>query len=380
MTSTVVARGLGDRPDDPQSGATAADMLDALWGEVVGQPQLVDGLRSAAADPVQAYLLVGPEGSGKRAAATAFAAELVARGLDETAARRAVSLAGGGVHPSVHLVERVGANITVGEAREVVKAAARAPSEGSLQVFILDEFHLVHEAAPALLKAIEEPERGTMFVVLAEEVTEGLVTIASRCAQYTLPPVPVEAVRDRLIADGIEPDVALQAARRAGGSFRRARLLAGDSALVTRSDAWHGAPARLDGTGATLCVVADELLELIEGVLEPITVKHGEEVAAFEELVETTGDPARGRRKAMEDRHKREARRLRTDELISGALALLGSYRQAVTEGAGAATEAYVKAASAVQQFTDAIRANANEPLALRALLLELDARGQVQR
>jgi DNA polymerase-3 subunit delta' len=350
MTSAVVDSGSGDRPDDPQSGATAADMLDALWGEVVGQPQLVGELRAAAADPVQAYLLVGPEGSGKRAAATAFAAELVARGLDETAARRAVSLAGGGVHPSVHLVERVGANISVGEAREVVKAAARAPSEGNLQIFILDEFHLVHEAAPTLLKVIEEPERGTMFVVLAEEVTEGLVTIASRCAQYTLPPVPVDAVRERLTAEGIEPEVALQAARRAGGSFRRAQLLAGDSALVTRSDAWNGAPSRLDGTGATLCVVADELLELIEGVLEPIAVKHEEEVAAFEEMVETTGDPARGRRKAMEDRHKREARRLRTDELISGALALLGSYRQAVTEGSDAATEAYVKAAAAVKR------------------------------
>lgn len=375
MTPTASTPGLSDRTVASPSGATASDMLDALWAEVVGQPQLVNDLRAAAADPVQAYLLVGPEGTGKRAAATAFAAELVAGGLDEPAAQRAVSLTGNGMHPSVHLVERVGANISVGEARDVVKAAARAPSEGNLQVFILDEFHLVHEAAPTLLKAIEEPERGTMFVVLAEEVTEGLVTIASRCARYTLPPVPVDAVRDRLTTEGVEPDVALEAARRADGSFRRARLLARDAALVTRSDAWHGAPARLDGTGATLCVVADELLELIEGVLEPIAAKHAEEVAAFEEMVEMTGDKATGRRKAMEDRHKREARRLRTGELISGALALLGSYRRSAAEGAGVSTEAYVQAASAVQQFTDAIRSNANEPLALRALLLQLDPR-----
>lgn len=373
MTPSVTTAGSGDPQVLSSPGSTAADMLDGLWAEVVGQPQLVQDLRAAAADPVQAYLLVGPEGAGKRAAATAFAAELVARGLDEQAARRALSLARGGVHPSVHLVERVGASITIGEARDVVRAAARAPSEGNVQVFILDEFHLVDEAAPTLLKTIEEPVRGTMFVVLAEEVTEGLVTIASRCARYTLPPVPMDAVRERLIGEGVEPDAALQAARRADGSVRRARLLARDAGLVTRSNAWHGAPARLDGTGASLCVVADELLESIDGLLEPITAGHELEVATFEEMVEMTGDRAKGRRKAMEDRHKREARRLRTGELISGALALLGSYRRSATEGANVSIEAYVHAASAVQQFTDAIRANANEPLALRALLLQLD-------
>lgn len=361
-------------------GETSAELLDALWAEVVGQPRIVDDLRAAAADPVHAYLFVGPEGAGKRAAAVAFAAELVAHGLDEPRARRAVSLVAGGVHPSVHLVERVGAGISTDEARGVVKAAARAPAEGSVQVFILDEFHLVKDAAPTLLKAIEEPEKGTIFVVLAEEVTEGLVTIASRCARFTLPPVPEDAVRDGLIARGVEPDFASEVARRADGSFRRACLLSHDPELVARRDAWHGAPARLDGTGATVCMVADDLLERTEGVLVPIVTGHTQELAAFEETVELTGSGASGRRKAMEDRHRREARRLRTDELLSGALALLGTYRRAAVEDRGAAAAAYVHAAAAVQRFTEAIRANANEPLALRALLMELDVHAEVHR
>ena len=378
MTPSAAADSPAHRPERSNAEMTSTDMLEALWAEVVGQPRLVEGLRAAARDPVQAYLLVGPEGSGKRAAATAFAAELVSDRLDEPAARRAVSLVASGVHPSVHLVERVGPSITVDEARDVVKAAARVPSEGAVQVFILDEFHLVSEAAPTLLKAIEEPERGTMFVVLAEEVTEGLVTIASRCARFTLPSVAVDALSEALVAEGVEPGSALEAARRAGGSVRRARLLARDAALVSRRGAWENAPARLDGTGATLCAVADELLELIDGVLEPITAKHQQEVAAFEETVEVTGENAKGRRKAMEERHKREARRLRTDELVSGASALLGAYRRSAVE-VGGSPRAYVHAASAVQQFTDAIRANANEPFALRALLLDLEAQGVSQ-
>ena len=49
------------------------------WDEVVGQPSVVALLRSAAAgDPVHAWLFLGPMGSGKRAAARAFAGELLA--------------------------------------------------------------------------------------------------------------------------------------------------------------------------------------------------------------------------------------------------------------------------------------------------------------
>lgn len=49
------------------------------WDEVVGQDATVSMLRSSAAgDPVHAWLFVGPRGSGKRAAARAFAADLLA--------------------------------------------------------------------------------------------------------------------------------------------------------------------------------------------------------------------------------------------------------------------------------------------------------------
>ena len=45
-----------------------------LWDEVVGQQDAVKRLQAAVDSPVHAYLLVGPEGSGTREAARAFAA------------------------------------------------------------------------------------------------------------------------------------------------------------------------------------------------------------------------------------------------------------------------------------------------------------------
>ncbi|MBK5222167.1 MAG: DNA polymerase III subunit delta', partial [Acidimicrobiia bacterium] len=52
-------------------------MID-VWADVVGQEAAVAQLQGAVVAPVHAYLFVGPQGSGRRAAARAFAAELLA--------------------------------------------------------------------------------------------------------------------------------------------------------------------------------------------------------------------------------------------------------------------------------------------------------------
>ena len=70
---------------------------------------------------------------------------------------------------------------------------------------VLDEFHLVSPAAAAtLLKTIEEPPPGTYFVVLADEVTPDLVTIASRCARVDFPPLSDDTMQDALVAKGAD--------------------------------------------------------------------------------------------------------------------------------------------------------------------------------
>jgi len=171
-----------------------------LWGAVVGQASAVAQLRAAARAPVHAYLLVGPRGSGKRALARAFAAALLSSGRAGDDAVRHAQLALAEAHPDLTVVERRGASIQAEQADEVIGAAARASVEGGGKVIVLDEFHLVTpQVGNKLLKSIEEPPAGTVFVVLADDVTPDLVTIASRCVRVDLGAVPVEALVDALV-------------------------------------------------------------------------------------------------------------------------------------------------------------------------------------
>lgn len=361
------------------SDAVGVDPVDP-WSEVVGQPVAVGQLRAAARSPVHAYLLVGPEGSGRRAAARAFAADLLAEGLDAAAADRARRLALAEAHPSLQVVERSGPFITTDDARSVVRRAAMRPPEGSRQVFLLVDFHLVRDAAPILLKAIEEPPAGTFFVVLADRIPPELSTIASRCVQVDFHPVPEADLARRLVDDGVDPDVAAVAASSAAGSLTRARLLAQDPEVANRRQAWATAPIRLDGTGATAAAVVDELLGSIEAVLVPLAELQERERAELVARAEEVGAELRkGDLKDVDDRHRREQRRVRTDELRAGLAVLVGAYRDALAAGAVPAEE-FLAAADAVQALCDGLAFNPNEGLQLRALFASLPALEQSLR
>ena len=347
------------------------DAVTDLWSEVVGQDAAVAQLRAAAASPVHAYLLVGPEGSGKRAAARAFAAELLGSGLDDAGAERARHLAATESHPSLLVVERDGASLSKDQVEEVVRQASLAPPEGDLQVIVLVDVHLVGVAAPTLLKTLEEPPETTVFVVLAEVVPPELVTIASRCVRVELTAVPEDLLVDRLVAEGVEHGAARLAAAGSGGSLSRARLLAADPEFAARRDAWYGAPERLDGTGGAACVVADELAASIDGVLEPLSALQEAETARFLASFEAAGaEPRKGDLTRLEARHKREQRRVRVDELRAGLAVLVGRYRDALSEGADHAD--FLTAAGAVQELCDGLAFNPNEGLQLRALMVRL--------
>jgi len=343
------------------------------FAEVIGQEVAVAFLRSALDRPVHAYLFVGRPGAGSRAAARAFAGELLgATAEDGTGVplERSRRLAATESHPSLFVFEREGASISVEQARAVVARASLAPPEGDLQVFVLCDFHLVSQAGPTLLKAIEEPPDSTVFIVLADEVTPELVTIASRCTVVEFPPVPEGALRSQLVAEGVSGEVADVAARAAGGDLDRARLLAGDPQVVARRTAWYSVPDRLDGSGHTAMQLADELLATLDEVAEPLRQRHAGELEELDAAEQALGDRRPGERKRLQERQQREERRVRTDEMRAGLAALSDRYRDELA--AGGDPGVFTGASRLIQDLCDSLVFNPRERLQVQSLLVHL--------
>jgi DNA polymerase-3 subunit delta' len=353
--------GDGPREDDP-------------WRDVVGQPGAVRHLTAAARDPVHAYLLVGPAGSGARAVARAFAAVLLSAGAgDDEARRRHIRLALAEQHPDLRVVEPEGNTFRKGDAERLVRNATLAPIEGTRKVVVADGCEdMEDEAAGYLLKTVEEPPASTVFVLCATEVVPELVTIASRCVRIDLRTLPTEVLVERLVVDGVDAERAATAAAAAGGDLDRARTLATDDRLALRHQAWRDAPRRLDGTGHRAATVVAELQAMIADALGPLQERQAAEVAEVDERIEQYGLRGSGR-KDLEARHKREVRRFRTAELRFGLATLAATYRDALVEDP---RRSFVEATTRIDAAAVSLQRYPNETLLLQALLSHLPSVG----
>lgn len=338
--------------------------VDDIWAELVGQPRVAEILAASAVQPVHAYLFCGPRGTGKRTAALAFAAALI--GVDSRSRRLALA----GRHPDVSWHEPEGRTLRVVEADEIIFEASRSPVEGSRKVIVCDRFHTAEpEAVASLLKTIEEPPPTAVIVLLSEEIPPDHTTVASRCVIVEFDPVSDEEMRGILEREGASPEGLDDIVAAAAGDMSRARLLASDDGLSNRRRAWAAAPARLDGSGATVAVLVEELRALIDEAQAPLTTRQQNESADLARVEADVGAQARLRRE-MDARHRREQRLLRADELRFGLATLADYYQQRLAQDRDAPA-----AAAAINRIRDAhasLVRNPNEPLLLQALFLSL--------
>jgi len=289
---------------------------------------------AAEGQPSHAYLLHGPAGSGKREAARAVAAELLARGAaDQESARTRVLR---GVHPDLTWVAPSGAHEMlrrdVDEA--VVAAAARTPFEAGFRVFVLERADTMNdEAANALLKTLEEPPGYVVLLLLTDRPTQVLPTIASRCQPVRFDPPPPAELAARLQAHGAVPAQAEAAARLSLGDGERAVVLAvGDgAALRAHAEAFARSPLR-GRVGAERPWLA--LLELAAARGAAARAAHEERLA--EELQFLPRKEHRKRETEFGEQARRADRRARTATLDHG-LQLAGLwYRDLACVAAGA--------------------------------------------
>jgi DNA polymerase III subunit delta' len=349
----------------------------SIWRDVVGQDAAIGQLRAAAeSGPVHAYLFVGPAGSTKLQAARAFAARVMSGGEDRD--QRDARLVLAGIHPDVREVRRAGAAISAEQAREIVRLSSLAPTEGERKVLILDEFHLLRpEGAALMLKTIEEPPPSSMFVILCDFVPNDLITISSRCVRIDFRSIGADVVAERLVAEGATPEAAATAAHAALGDLDRARVLANDPELAARREAFARAPHQLNGTGAVAVRTAASLLDMIDASAAPMVERHEQEIAMLDEQIAQYGQKGSGR-KQLEERHKRELRRHRTDELRAGLATLAATYRDSLTaDGAIADIDECSAAVRRIHDALESLERNPNERLLIESLLWSLpDAQG----
>ncbi|HET9125314.1 MAG TPA: hypothetical protein VFN65_10555, partial [Solirubrobacteraceae bacterium] len=209
-------------------------------------PALGDPLR-----PSHAYLFHGPGGAGKRAAARALAAVLLAEGAGDPAnARLRVAH---GTHPDLTWVVPSGAHeMLVADIEEpVIAAATKTPFESRRRVFVVEHVdEMGDEAANRMLKTLEEPASFVHIVLLTDRLGEVLPTIRSRCQAVRFEAPTEEQAVAAVQALGPGPEEARACVRLALQDSERAAELASAEGRALRVAAETYARAALAGTTA----------------------------------------------------------------------------------------------------------------------------------
>jgi DNA polymerase-3 subunit delta' len=318
----------------------------SVWDDVIGQEVAVATLSRAVTEPgamTHAWLLTGPPGSGRSVAAKAFAAALQCPdGGCGTCHECRTALEG--THADVDVVATEGLTLKVDLTRDLVQLAARRPSVGRWRVIILEDADRLHErAADALLKALEEPVPGTVWILCAPSLEDVIITIRSRSRHVRLRTPPVEAVAALLVRrDGIDPSMATFAARAAQCHVGLARRLArNEGARIRRHDVISLA-AKIRSVGDAIGAAADLDSIAKEEAAAASTERDASERARLMQTLGTDPDArvqpphVRAQVSSLEREQKTRATRFTRDVIDRSLMDLFSIYRDALVLHTGA--------------------------------------------
>ena len=142
------------------------------WESVVGQSGITQTLQHSIATSqiAQAYLFCGPRGVGKTTSARIFARAI--NGFDAADDSLAFNV----------FELDAASNNKVEDIRSIVDQVRIPPQKGTYKVYIIDEVHMLSQAAfNAFLKTLEEPPAHAVFILATTEKHKILPTILSRC-------------------------------------------------------------------------------------------------------------------------------------------------------------------------------------------------------
>jgi DNA polymerase-3 subunit delta' len=317
-----------------------------IWNELHGQSDAIAQLELAVKHKDEgvhhAWLMTGPPGSGRSNLAVAFAGALL---CDDNGCGvcHSCKLALAGNHPDITVLatERVG--ISIEEVRELVASSSLGGSMGRYRIMVIEDAdRMTERSSNVLLKALEEPPAGTVWLLCAPSEADMLPTIRSRVRRVTLKTPSVEEVAELLITrDGVAPVLAKQVAAEAQSHIGMARRLGTSVEARGRRKDTLVAALSIDSISAAM-FTADRWLDLAKKDADALTNERDTEEQ--EELLRALGvedasklpPHVRADVRALEESQKRRATRSLRDGLDRILVDLLSLFRDVLMIQLGA--------------------------------------------
>jgi DNA polymerase-3 subunit delta' len=325
--------------------------MTSVFDDLVGQEHIIEILKGAVVASrsseesqgmTHAWVFTGPPGSGRSSAAVAFAQALVCPNNGCSTCNHCNSVKTYG-HADVEIIGTEGLSIKIDEVRELLTRVAWAPSMGGWRVVVMEDAdRLTESAANALLRAIEEPDTRTVWLLCAPTLHDVLPTIRSRCRHLQLRTPSLEAVTNVLInRDHIPPGMADFAARVSQGHIGRAKYLATNESVRSNRKTIMQLPLQLDSLAAAF-QAAQTLVDLATSEANASSEERdGKEV---ERLQEAYGKGATGRGmatggakavKELEKEQKSRSTRMVRDSIDGALLDIATFYRDVMMVQSG---------------------------------------------
>jgi DNA polymerase-3 subunit delta' len=211
---------------------------EPVWNDLLGQPEAIEQLETAVRNRASglhhAWLLTGPPGSGRSNLAVAFAAALLCENSG-CGSCKSCSLVLSGSHPDVSVLSTEKVTIAIDEVRALVSSSNFGASMGRYRIMVIEDAdRMAERSSNVLLKALEEPPAGTIWLLCAPSEADMLPTIRSRVRKVGLKVPSIHEVARILEREGVEPKLALLAAAEAQSHIGMARRLATSSDARSR--------------------------------------------------------------------------------------------------------------------------------------------------
>ena len=171
---------------------------------VVGQSHVTNTLKSAILldQLAHAFLFSGPRGVGKTTCARILAKAINCADISEAGepcnACESCNAYNQGKSINIHELDAA-SNNSVDDIRNLVEQTRYVPTHGKKSVYIIDEVHMLSQAAfNAFLKTLEEPPPHVLFILATTEKHKILPTILSRCQKFDFKRIKVNDIAEHL--------------------------------------------------------------------------------------------------------------------------------------------------------------------------------------